>query len=67
LAAAKWSPGRIGARLKRSPRVVKIRALLNGISLAADKREVVGHAIPPGASYRQSEQEMPSIVRPAAD
>jgi hypothetical protein len=45
LAAAKWSVARIGARLRRSPRVVKMRALLNGIQLGPAGDEAKGRSI----------------------
>jgi hypothetical protein len=60
LAAARWSAARIGARLRRSPRVVKIRALLNGIQLGSEQVEVPGSLLavrnPEGNGYQMREQ-----------
>ena len=46
LAAAKWSVLRITARLRRSPRVVKVRAHLHGIALTGD------HAAPTSGAQK---------------
>lgn len=52
LAAAKWSVARIGARLRRTPRVVKFRARLNGIGLAGDHAALPFHEVSNNFSTR---------------
>lgn len=65
LAAARWSAARIGARLRRSPRVVKIRAALHGIQLGHEQAEVSA-ILSAEASPRLATSEMRYQARDSA-
>jgi hypothetical protein len=62
LAAAKWTVGRIGARLKRSARSVKIRAKAYGITLAVQPshlRKEIAYVEKPADAPSCAEQPLP--------